>query len=150
MEIDWISLLLGWSVGILTSWFFYQLPKEEKWDDNFSNDKQRLNRFLEQVAFELDLLIENLQDYEEIDDEKIALKFDTLPYFRRLLNKDPFTLSFGDSNFESKALEPIRNARDLIDQLKTYTKVRNFDKNTLQKYRSNIYKLRIKILSIKV
>lgn len=146
---NWPELFIGGIIGYLVSWYFYHKPQEDKWDEEFASDKQRLNRFLEKVKYEVELILEGIKEYEkELENgNKLELKIDTL-YFRRLLNEDPFTLSFG-GNFSHQALKPVIEARNLIDDLKDYLKKGEFKKSELIKLSSEITKFRLKIISIK-
>jgi hypothetical protein len=145
MSLDILSLIIGAVLGALVSWFFYLLPKEEKWDEDFVMDKQQLNRYLEKVSFELKLIIEFINENEKINDK---FKIENLLYFRRLIHEDPFTLTFGNKNIKSEKLKPVREARDLIEHIKFYIELGEFDKNKIKRYQSDITKLRLAIISI--
>lgn len=144
----WGGLLLGGVIGFILNWLFLFFNKEDKWDEQFMLDKQILNRFLEKVRFEINLIVEQIEEYEK-QGSNDELKFDTLVYFRRLLNEDPLTISFGDKNFKFEDLQPVRDARIAINQLKEYVSNGQFNKNELIKTSSNLLQIRIKLISFK-
>lgn len=144
----WLGLFGGAILGFVTNWLFHLYNKEQNWDEQFIMDKQNLSRFLEKVKFEIELIIEKTEEHEQ--DPETELKFDTILYFRRLLNEDPFTLSFGDKNFESSQLKPVREARDLVEDLKDIIVKGEFNKNKLKKINSNITLIRMALIRIKV
>jgi hypothetical protein len=141
MEDLLLGTIFGGIVGFLSGYYFYLLPKEEKWNEEFIIDKQTLNRFLIKVRFELELLIEQLN---EVD----VLNRDIL-YLRRLLNEDPLTLSFGDKNFSSRSLQPVRDAREKVEEIKTYVEKGEFKEFELKRFISDLSKIRMRIVSIK-
>jgi hypothetical protein len=132
-----IGIVSGVISGLIVSLYFYFKAKEEQWNDSFVLDKQKLNRYLEAISFELGLII------EDMDRE---LPRNTLLYFRRLLLQDPFTFSFGDENLDSQTLEPVLEARKLINDLQGFLEEEKFDKFVIKDYQSRIFQLRSKIV----
>ncbi|MCM3667018.1 hypothetical protein M3204_21690 [Mesobacillus subterraneus] len=150
---DWTSLIVGTIfgaiIGFLLNWIFHLRNKEEKWDTDYFDDKQILNRFLGKVAFELDLIIEQLKEHEKQSVRGLmTMERNQFLYLRRLLNEEPITYTFGDENLTEDDLEPVLEANDVINRVKSVIEKGDYNKVNLIKLRSEITQTRLKVLKM--
>lgn len=133
-----INLLIGLIGGIFSGIIVGEVYRRIEWKKQFSMDKQLLNRNIEAICYELTLLTEG--------------KKKDLLYIQQLILDSPMTPTFGSKRIIKKNYTAPAQARNLLEELKTFffnmQEYNDSYKNKLKVYNSQLFKLRLDIVSM--
>ncbi|UFT99888.1 hypothetical protein KO561_02690 [Radiobacillus kanasensis] len=137
-----VGTVAGVVSGAIVSFFISIVESQAQLKNDFSNEKQIYQRYIEMVRREVRYLIEAHNNKNYIENNKKDIL--------DLLEEQPFTATFNNKYLTETSLKHIRDVKKKLTELQNALHEEEIQIETLVEISSNLLKVRINILMMEL